>query len=196
MSNDLDRESVDEEGEVISIETLVCQQMELIATIISKRQFAPLLATNLPSLCYELIGYLQLTNEEMDLMEDDPNQFVADEDVDIGVYNVRYAGMEVLQELASKFKLDAVKAFVTAFQQRMTESHQLMSQKQEHWWKLREACILAIGSVTAYLLKNQVLDLKGLLATFLTSDLSANGMFFFYFYTTFTKMCIYPAVYI
>ena len=78
-----------------------------------------------------------------------------------------------------KFGPDALQPFVNAFQQRMTESSQQFSQKLEHWWKLREACLLAISFVINFLKNKPLLDFKYLLATLLSSDLSANGVYFF-----------------
>jgi hypothetical protein len=66
------------------------------------------------------------------------------------------AGALLLEELVVIFEVDGLRLILEAVQHRLTEAAQAKVQGHVDWWKLREAAILAIGTVAGSLHKAKV----------------------------------------
>jgi hypothetical protein len=100
------------------------------------------------------LNFDTLTESQVQTWSSDPNQYVADED-DV-TYSCRISGALLLEELVVIFEVDGLRLILEAVQHRLTEAAQAKVQGHVDWWKLREAAILAIGTVAGSLHKAKV----------------------------------------
>jgi len=77
---------------------------------------------------YHIIGYMQLWGEKLEGWEDDPEQYISDEDLDSTDYSLRIVGCEVLQHMSSCLGSKTVLPLVLeAVQSRLGESRERLS---------------------------------------------------------------------
>ena len=69
-----------------------------------------------------LVGYMQMTQEQVEEWSNNPDQYVADEEEE--TFSVRVSGELVLDELMAAFPEAAVTAVATAVQRRLQEAAQ------------------------------------------------------------------------
>ncbi|KAK9091071.1 hypothetical protein Sjap_024248 [Stephania japonica] len=105
----------------------------------------------------------------------DANQYVADEDE--ATYSCRVSGTLLLEEVVNSYVEDGINAIVEACQKRFNESRQEKAMASANWWRLREATIFALVSVSEPLLEAQSsesceLNLGTLLEQILTEDMA------------------------
>ena len=86
----------DSDGEKLSFDVCISQQVELISTIISNKSYSALVKPHLKVLAYYIIGYMQMTSEQIETWKEDPNQFVAAEDDETLSFNIRISCMDLL----------------------------------------------------------------------------------------------------
>jgi len=106
-------------------------------------------------LLYYIIVYMQMTDEQVAIWSENPDQYVEDEDEDSYSFSVRLSAKDVLLQLMAEYEgsespeeNDAFKrSLVDALKRHFSESNQLkMSNNNSNWWKIQEACLLALGS--------------------------------------------------
>ncbi|KAG0591650.1 hypothetical protein M758_1G229200 [Ceratodon purpureus] len=135
----------DSDGTDQSLESFAIQLFEFLLTAVSSPRFSKIVRKTVGELVYYTVGYMQMTEEQVQTWSSDPNQYVADED-DV-TYSCRVSGILLLEELVAVFEMDGLRLIVEAVQQRLIEASQAKAQGRTDWWKLREAAILAIGTV-------------------------------------------------
>lgn len=81
-------------------------------------------------------------------MDSQPQQFVEDEDDDTFSYTVRIAAQDLLLAVATDFQNESAAALAAAATRHL-QAEQTKNSGTEHWWKIHEACMLALGSVKA-----------------------------------------------
>lgn len=159
----------DGEGALIGHSAMVVAAFEFLRGTIHAptKKTRQLVLAGLSDFVYVMIAYMQITANQMDVWQDDPNKYVADEDDDSLSYNVRNAASDLLTELEAVLGRKAVVAALDASQKRLkaeTSSN----------WRLHEAALLVVGSLAgptlAALSKNaaevtQLLDLGAFLQT-------------------------------
>ena len=101
-----------------------------------------LMHESLLPLVHTMVAYMQITQTQLGLWTDDPNQYVADEDDDSLEHNVRNTGADLLRELESALGEFVLKATVQATQQRLAAPS----------WRMQEAALLVMGSLAEPLL--------------------------------------------
>ena len=138
----------DSDGETLSMETVTSQTIELIMTLVEHPRLSATLATALDDVVYQAIGYMCMTAAQEEAWRDDPNQYIADEDDDVSTVRAM-CGM-LLNELCDRFETAALKALASAAQRRLEESEAARTQGNPHWWKTREATMLAVGVVADF----------------------------------------------
>ena len=183
LSENLITEKFDSEGESINFTTVICQQVELLATIVCNPKLASLLSSNqsnLVQLIYLLLGYAQLPQSLMEMWDTDPEQFVYEEDNQYSSYSIRTACLKLLEDFNESYEYLAVKSLLEAYNKRMQESQNLYQQnpKLSTWWKLREACLMSISSFTEFreLIEQEpkMFDLPALVSQLLQNDLNVS----------------------
>eukprot|EP00897_Mesotaenium_endlicherianum_P009989 jgi/Mesen1/9018/ME000565S08347 len=167
----------DEDGADQSLSALALQLFEFLLLLVGSPRFRKNLE-NCEALVYFAITYMQMTEEQVELWSADANQYIADED-DITL-TCRTSGTMLMEELVREFDERALQGIVTAVQRRLHEAAVAKARGQPSYWKLREAAILAIGTVAdsfiAHLERGtKVLDVEAFLNQLLGEDLGPGG---------------------
>ncbi|PIA39533.1 hypothetical protein AQUCO_02600173v1 [Aquilegia coerulea] len=144
-SNDPYMENYDSEGEEKSLEALVIQLLEFLLTLVGSSRFVKVIGKNAKELAYYTIAFMQMTEQQVHMWSMDANQYVADEDD--GTYNCRVSGALLLEELVSSCE-EGMDAILEAAQKRFTESQLDKAAGSAVWWRMREAVIFALSSVS------------------------------------------------
>ncbi|EFC49074.1 importin-9 [Naegleria gruberi] len=173
----------DSEGENVNFTTVICQQIELLATIVLNPKLSTLLSSskaNLVQLIYLLIGYSQLPESMTELWETEPEQFVSEEDNQYSSYSIRIACAKLIEDFHDTYDNLAVESLLEAYHKRMQESQNLYIQNSNSctWWKLREACLMCISSFTGFRDSIEdypkIFDLPSLMNQLVQNDLKVN----------------------
>ncbi|XP_072336822.1 importin-9 isoform X3 [Scyliorhinus torazame] len=168
---------VDSDGEVLGFENLVFNIFEFVHTLLENRKFKSTVKKALPELIYYIILYMQITEEQIKVWTGNPHQFVEDEDDDTFSYSVRISAQDLLLAVASDFQSESAIALAAAATKHLQEAEQAKSDGNVHWWKIHEACMLALGSVKNVItesLKNGRIqfDMHGFLTNVVLVDLN------------------------
>eukprot|EP01130_Rhizamoeba_saxonica_P014289 TRINITY_DN6233_c0_g1_i1.p1 TRINITY_DN6233_c0_g1~~TRINITY_DN6233_c0_g1_i1.p1 ORF type:complete len:992 (+),score=222.27 TRINITY_DN6233_c0_g1_i1:323-3298(+) len=163
--------------QAVGFEKLIVSNIEFICELLGKKRLRSLMEPHLEQLIYNVIGYLQLTESQRISYEEDPNQWVADENEDTFNFNIRITCRQLLEIIFNDFKAKAVAPFTQAVLKRLQEAESLKSQGTPFWWKMRESCIYAIGIVGPSLSKDQNFDAKQFSLSFLVPDIIDNFVY-------------------
>lgn len=101
-----------------------------------------LVLSALPDFIYVMIAYAQITMNQMEVWEEDPNKYVADEDDDSLSYNIRNAATDLLTELEAVLGRKAVVAALSAVQRHLNAT-------ENSNWRLQESALLVVGCLAA-----------------------------------------------
>uniref|UniRef100_A0A8C9UL56 Importin 9 n=1 Tax=Spermophilus dauricus TaxID=99837 RepID=A0A8C9UL56_SPEDA len=167
---------VDSDGEVLGFENLVFSIFEFVHALLENSKFKSTVKKALPELIYYIILYMQITEEQIKVWTANPQQFVEDEDDDTFSYTVRIAAQDLLR-VATDFQNESAAALAAAATRHLQEAEQTKSSGTEHWWKIHEACMLALGSVKSIItdsVKNGRIhfDMHGFLTNVILADLN------------------------
>ncbi|XP_055510701.1 importin-9 [Leucoraja erinacea] len=168
---------VDSDGEVLGFENLVFNIFEFVHTLLENRKFKNTVKKALPELIYYIILYMQITEEQIKVWTGNPHQFVEDEDDDTFSYSVRISAQDLLLAVASDFQNESAIALAAAATKHLQEAEQAKCDGNVHWWKIHEACMLALGSVKNVIadsVKNGRIqfDMHGFLTNVVLADLN------------------------
>ncbi|XP_076124017.1 importin-9 [Alosa pseudoharengus] len=168
---------VDSDGEVLGFENLVFSIFEFVHTLLENSKFKSTVKKALPELIYYIILYMQITEDQIKVWTANPQQFVEDEDDDTFSYSVRISAQDLLLAVAAEFQNESAAALAAAATRHLQEAEQARSSGNEHWWKVHEACMLALGSVKTIITENVKngrvqFDMHGFLANVILADLN------------------------
>uniref|UniRef100_A0A1A8IQK3 Importin 9 n=1 Tax=Nothobranchius kuhntae TaxID=321403 RepID=A0A1A8IQK3_NOTKU len=168
---------VDSDGEVLGFENLVFSIFEFVHTLLENNKFKSTVKKALPELIYYIILYMQITEDQIKVWTANPQQFVEDEDDDTFSYSVRISAQDLLLAVAAEFQNESAAALAAAATRHLQEAEQAKSSGNEHWWKIHEACMLAMGSVKTIITENVKngriqFDMHGFLASVILADLN------------------------
>ncbi|KAJ7331861.1 hypothetical protein JRQ81_014041 [Phrynocephalus forsythii] len=168
---------VDSDGEVLGFENLVFSIFEFVHALLENHKFKSTVKKALPELIYYIILYMQITEEQIKVWTANPQQFVEDEDDDTFSYTVRIAAQDLLLAVAADFQNESATALAAAATRHLQEAEQAKNSGGEHWWKIHEACMLALGSVKSLItdsVKNGRIhfDMHGFLTNVVLADLN------------------------
>ncbi|XP_071190970.1 importin-9-like isoform X2 [Salvelinus alpinus] len=168
---------VDSDGEVLGFENLVFSIFEFIHTLLENSKFKSTVKRSLPELIYYIIVYMQITEDQIKVWTGNPQQFVEDEDDDTFSYSVRISAQDLLLAVATEFQNESAAALAAAATRHLQEAEQAKNSGNEHWWKVHEACLLALGSVKTIITENVKsgrvqFDMHGFLANVILADLN------------------------
>ncbi|OMO72275.1 hypothetical protein COLO4_27721 [Corchorus olitorius] len=170
----------DSDGAEISLESFVIQLFEFLLTIVGSRKLVKVVSNNIADLVYYTIAFLQVTEQQVHTWSVDANQFVADEDD--ATYSCRvsgkylYAGSLLLEEVATCCGIEGIDAIINAASKWFSESQQEKAGGSLVWWRMREATLFALASVSEQLLEAEVSGLTkvssgNLLEQMITEDM-------------------------
>ncbi|XP_054640223.1 importin-9 isoform X2 [Dunckerocampus dactyliophorus] len=168
---------IDSDGEVLGFENLVFSIFEFVHTLMEKNKFKSTVKKALPELIYYIILYMQMTEDQIKVWSSNPQQFVEDEDDDTLSYTVRISAQDLLLAVAAEFQNESAAALAAAATRHLQEAEQAKNSGNEHWWKIHEACMLALGSVKNIITENVKsgriqFDMHGFLAGVVLADLN------------------------
>uniref|UniRef100_A0A803L7D5 Importin N-terminal domain-containing protein n=1 Tax=Chenopodium quinoa TaxID=63459 RepID=A0A803L7D5_CHEQI len=133
-------------------------------------------ANNLQELVYYTFGFMQITEQQTNAWSLDANQYISDEDDNM--YNCRVSGVLLLEEIISSCGEDGLCALIDAARRRFIESQQQKADGFEFWWRIREAVIYAMASLSDQLQEAEVcssdgFDLKKFIEQMIMEDIGA-----------------------
>uniref|UniRef100_A0A673Z6H2 Importin 9 n=1 Tax=Salmo trutta TaxID=8032 RepID=A0A673Z6H2_SALTR len=165
------------ESEVLGFENLVFSIFEFVHTLLENSKFKSTVKKALPELIYYIILYMQITEDQIKVWTANPQQFVEDEDDDTFSYSVRISAQDLLLAVATEFQNESAAALAAAATRHLQDAEQAKNSGNEHWWKIHEACMLALGSVKTIITENVKngrvqFDMHGFLANVILADLN------------------------
>ncbi|KAG7472163.1 hypothetical protein MATL_G00105990 [Megalops atlanticus] len=168
---------VDSDGEVLGFENLVFGIFDFVHTLLENSKFKFTVKKALSELIYYIILYMQITEEQIKVWTANPQQFVEDEDDDTFSYTVRISAQDLLLAMAAEFQNESAVALAAAATRHLQEAEQARSSGNQHWWKIHEACMLALGSVKSIITENVKsgalqFDMHGFLTNVILADLN------------------------
>ncbi|KAH8394106.1 hypothetical protein KR215_006821, partial [Drosophila sulfurigaster] len=120
------------------------QILEFINCIVTCRKLRGTIKNVLADLIYITIVYIQLSQEQLEDWEKDPEKFVDDED-DGGVeLTVRMCGRDVLLAINDEFGVKAIQPLQEALGRHFSVAEAEKAANNPNWWKIHEACMNAV----------------------------------------------------
>lgn len=138
---------VDSDGDVLGFENLVYTVFEFVHSLIESSKFRSTVKKTVDQIIYYIIIYMQMTEDQIQLWSNNPDQFVEDEDDDSFSYSVRISAQDLLLSLGTEFQNICPAALCNAVTKHIQESEATKNAGNPHWWKIHESCMLALGSV-------------------------------------------------
>ncbi|KAG1471470.1 hypothetical protein G6F56_002098 [Rhizopus delemar] len=185
-SDEVGESYADSDGNEIGFQNLLYVLFDFVAAACSKKTVRHLFVeenTTTPffeQLLYVYIIYMQITQEQVEMWSMDANQFVADEEDGTYTFNARVASIDVLLSLQEAFPIPFFRALTGAVQRHIAESNELRMAGSSDWWKIQEACLLAVGRLSEELTealndptKDVTFDLKSLFDHVVLEDMKA-----------------------
>ncbi|OEL20715.1 Importin-9 [Dichanthelium oligosanthes] len=152
-SEDLDSVDYDSDGSERSLESFEIQLFELWTTIVGNSRLAKVIGGNIKELAYYTVAFQQITEEQVQSWSRDANQYVADED-DV-TYSCRVSGSLLLEEIVTAYEDYGIDSILEASKMRFHESQELKQAGSADWWRLHEASLFALGSLSEQLCEAQ-----------------------------------------
>ncbi|XP_069694516.1 importin-9 [Periplaneta americana] len=173
-------EIVDSDGEILGFENLVFSIFEFVDALVECPKFSKTVESALTDLIYYLILFMQITEEQVRSWTANPNQFVEDEDEDTFAYSVRISAQDLLLTLCMEFEDESCPALCQAAARHVQEAETERNANNANWWKIHEACMLALGSVKDMVVEKLeagevVFDLTGFLQNVVIADMNSSG---------------------
>ncbi|XP_026658254.1 importin-9 isoform X2 [Phoenix dactylifera] len=164
----------DSDGVEQSLESFVLQLFEFLLTMVGTSRLAKVIRMNIKELVYYTIAFLQMTEEQIHTWSLDANQYVADEDD--ATYSCRVSGSLLLEEIVNVFDGEGIDSIIEASEKRFNESRQAKVAGSADWWRLREASLFVLVSLSEQLLEAQAsgltkFNLGNLLEQMITEDM-------------------------
>ncbi|KAK4430148.1 Importin-9 [Sesamum alatum] len=162
----------DSDGAEKSLESFVIQLFEFLLTVVGSPRFVKVVMNNVKELVYYTIGFLQMTEQQVHTWSLDANQYVADEDDN--TYSCRVSGALLLEEIITSCGMEGIAAVIDSVKRRISESQQEKDNGSPGWWRLREATLFALASVSEQLLQAEVSGptIGNMLEQILTDDVA------------------------
>ncbi|PQQ14355.1 importin-9 isoform X1 [Prunus yedoensis var. nudiflora] len=164
----------DSDGAEKSLDSFVVQLFEFLLTIVGSAKLVKVIMNNVEELTYYTIAFLQITEQQVHTWSMDANQFVADED-DV-TYSCRVSGALLLEEVVNSCGTEGISAIIVAAKKRFSESQREKDAGSPIWWRIREATLFALASLSEQLLEAEDSELTrvgsgNLLEQIITEDI-------------------------
>eukprot|EP01112_Ceratiomyxa_fruticulosa_P020359 TRINITY_DN6906_c0_g1_i3.p1 TRINITY_DN6906_c0_g1~~TRINITY_DN6906_c0_g1_i3.p1 ORF type:complete len:1035 (-),score=257.67 TRINITY_DN6906_c0_g1_i3:71-3175(-) len=171
--------SLNDDGrEVEVIDTYIASLFDFISTLMGNKKFKAALKPHLNQVFYFILGYIQLTQEDIELWESDPQKLIADMDDEVST-TVRSVGLSLVADVIENHASHAINVIQTALIQRLQESDQMRAQNVNSWWKLREASLYLLNGIAPEIreigLQNLGFDFSAFIVSVLTFNYNGTG---------------------
>ncbi|KAL5179987.1 Importin-9 [Glycine soja] len=143
----------DSDGSEKSLDSFVIQLFELMLTIVGNPRLGKVVVANIRELVYYTIAFLQMTEQQVHTWSVDANQFIADEED--ATYSCRVSGVLLLEEVVNSFAGEGILAITDGAKQWFTESQIRKAAGNASWWRIREATLFALSSLSEELLETE-----------------------------------------
>ena len=130
--------------ERVTFSDLISQLFELLLTLLGNRRMQGMLRPAFQQLAYLTIGYMQVSQDNMEKWEADVNEYLANED---DMWGTRASAELLLDEMLESGEAQGLAAVGDAVQRRIQEAAAAKQAGDPSWWRLREASLLAAGAV-------------------------------------------------
>lgn len=144
-NDNIDNTDDDNEDELYTFTSMVLQIIEIIHSIVDHTKFKASIKNVLSDLIYIMIVYMQITEEQIDTWSDDSEKFIEEDYQDDVDGSVRNSAHEVLESLAHKFDDGIFVPLTEALARHVNVAQAEQSAGRQHYWKIHEACMAAIG---------------------------------------------------
>ncbi|KAG0321166.1 Importin 9 [Linnemannia gamsii] len=148
----------DSDGDNIGFESLLLVQFEFIQIACRRRKLTQSVFMGrdghpgiLEELVWNALSYMQMTDDQAETWNADPNQFIADEDADSFTHHVRNAAQDVLATLVELYESQTILALNQSIHRNISTSMADKASGKDYWWKAQESSLLAVGLMTSYL---------------------------------------------
>jgi hypothetical protein len=184
----------DSDGSEISLESFVIQLFELLLTIVGNSRLGKVVAANVKELVYYTIAFLQMTEQQVHTWSVDANQFIADEED--ATYSCRISGVLLLEEVVNSFDDEGFLAIIDAAKQWFNESQIRKVAGNASWWRIREATLFALSSLSEQLLETQESsNLKNMIEQIVVEDFLIDSLEYPFLYARiFTSVAKFSSV--
>jgi len=132
--------------ERVSFSDLISQLFELLLTLPGNPRMLPMLRPAFKELAYLCVGYMQASDDNVEKWNADINEYLTNED---DFWSTRASGELLLDEILESGGADGMAAVGEAIQRRTAEAEAAKQAGDEHWWRLKEAALLAAGGGVA-----------------------------------------------
>ncbi|KAI7871897.1 armadillo-type protein [Spinellus fusiger] len=176
----------DSDGNDIGFQSLLYVLFDFVTAACTKKTVRHLFISEgahtsfFEQLLYVYIMYMQITQEQAENWLSDANQYVADEEDGTFTFNARVAAIGVLLTLQEAYPAPFFNALSVAVQRHIAESNEARTAGNADWWKIQEACLLAIGRMSEELAQaveddshKVQFDLKSLFDNVVLEDMKA-----------------------
>ncbi|KAH7105023.1 ARM repeat-containing protein [Auriculariales sp. MPI-PUGE-AT-0066] len=147
----------EEDPEGVTLPALVAPIFDFLGALVRKGKLREWLqnADNTRALVGAVLGWAQITVEDEAKWEDSPNTFVADDEDDSQIDNLRTSAFDLLSILLEKAAEPAITTLNVLINSTLEESNAHRQGGSAIWWKPLEALLAALAAVA-----NELLDHK------------------------------------
>ncbi|KAG0276851.1 hypothetical protein BGZ95_006953 [Linnemannia exigua] len=142
----------DSDGDNIGFESLLLVQFEFLQIACRRRKLTQSIFVGqdghpgiLEELVWNALSYMQMTDDQAENWNADPNQFIADEDAESCTRHVRNAAQDVLVTLGDYYKSQTLLALNLSIHRDISTSISDKASGKDYWWKAQESSLLAVG---------------------------------------------------
>ncbi|XP_036335819.1 importin-9 [Rhagoletis pomonella] len=144
-----------EDDELTNFSTMIIQIFEFIQCIICTGKFRSVIKNVLTDLIYIVIVYIQVPEEQIEDWNEDPEKFVDDEEEGGVELTIRLCGQDVLSALCDELGTKVLPALQEALGRHMNVAEAEKSARNPNWWKIQEACMVAVHSYRELILETE-----------------------------------------
>jgi len=154
-------------GDEISFKNYLCMLVEVFTAIDERKKLQPMLSHGLVDLSYVVLRLCQLSDFQLSLFEDDPSQYLMEEDEEgLFSFSIRLQAAKLLQMLAISLDGHGVEAISAAVQRYLQELESIAAggsnSDETVWMRRREALLFGVGSaLKSWSQSSQDLSLSG-----------------------------------
>ncbi|KAF9583313.1 hypothetical protein BGW38_009768 [Lunasporangiospora selenospora] len=145
----------DSDGDSIGFESYLNVQFEFFQAACHRRKLTQTVFLGvdgksgiLLELVYNLLSFIQMTDDQAELWDSDPNQFIADEEDESCSFNVRIAAQDLFQTLVGYYEDGTMTALGQCIMQEATLSLNEKAKGNRNWWRPLESCLVTVGLVS------------------------------------------------
>ena len=135
----------DSDGGYLGTHALLTGVLDVFGALASSSRFYKALTPALPDLMHAAISLMQIPPEAQAEWDADLAVYLQDEDPDSFAVSARVAAQQFVDELLDHYGRKALPPLLQAVSARLEQSHADRARAAPHWWRLREASLVAVS---------------------------------------------------